>query len=100
MKLRTKIHLYTTLLMLVLLIVMNSGVYLLYEQLAINTEYKQLKSDSEELLTAFNNLSDVTDPSIVLRAYMPTNGAVHVLNETGMKFSRLKPFPLNLFNSK
>ncbi|MEK9199737.1 ATP-binding protein [Lysinibacillus halotolerans] len=83
MKLRTKIHLYTTLLMLVLLIVMNSGVYLLYEQLAINTEYKQLKSDSEELLTAFNNLSDVTDPSIVLRAYMPTNGAVHVLNETG-----------------
>lgn len=83
MKLRTKIHLYTTLLMLVLLIIMNSGVYLLYEQLAINTEYKQLKSDSEELLSAFNNLSDVTDPSIVLRAYMPTNGAVHVLNETG-----------------
>lgn len=83
MKLRTKIHLYTTLLMLVLLVIMNSGVYLLYEQLAINTEYKQLKSDSDELLTAFNNLSDVTDPSIVLRAYMPTNGAIRVLNESG-----------------
>ncbi|KGR76591.1 sensor histidine kinase [Ureibacillus sinduriensis] len=83
MKLRTKIHLFTTLLMLILLALMNTGVYLLYERLAINTEYEQLKGRGEELLTSFNQLTDATDPSIILRAYMPTDGAVRVLNDEG-----------------
>ncbi|MDN4494910.1 sensor histidine kinase [Ureibacillus aquaedulcis] len=89
MKLRTKIHLFTTLLMLFLLALMNSGVYLLYEQLAINTEYKQLKSRGEELLASFSQLTDgaATDPTIILRTYMPTDGAVRVLNEAGKPIS-------------
>ncbi|MCM3389414.1 sensor histidine kinase [Ureibacillus chungkukjangi] len=89
MKLRTKIHLITTLLMLILLALMNSGVYVLYEQLAINTEYKQLKVRGEELLTSFNQLTDVavTDPYIVLRAYMPTDGAIRLLDASGKQLS-------------
>ncbi|QCR33894.1 cell wall metabolism sensor histidine kinase WalK [Lysinibacillus sp. SGAir0095] len=89
MKLRTKIHLFTTLLMVILLALMNSGVYVLYEQLAINTEYKQLKTRGEELLTSLNQLTDetATDPMIVLRAYMPSDGAVRVLNASGKQIS-------------
>lgn len=84
MKLRTKIHLFTTLLTLVLLVLMNSGVYLLYEQLAINTEYKQLKTRGEELLSTFNGISDTAgDPDTVLRAYMPTDGAIRVVTDGG-----------------
>jgi two-component system sensor histidine kinase ArlS len=90
MKLRTKIHLFTTLLMLVLLVLMNSGVYLLYEQLAINTEYKQLKTRGEELLSTFKQLPDGTaDPNMVLRAYMPTDGAVRVINENGVEITSI-----------
>ncbi|CAM5217448.1 histidine kinase OS=Ureibacillus acetophenoni OX=614649 GN=SAMN05877842_1086 PE=4 SV=1 [Ureibacillus acetophenoni] len=83
MKLRTKIHLFTTLLMLVLIILVNFGVYKLYEQLSINTEYKQLELRGEELVTTFNQLTTISDPYIVLRSYMPSNGAIRVAKENG-----------------
>nr|WP_106781440.1 HAMP domain-containing sensor histidine kinase [Lysinibacillus timonensis] len=81
MKLRTKIHFFTTLLMLSLLVLVNFGVYKLYGQLSVNTEYKQLKIRGEELVTTFNQLTEPSDPDIVLRAYMPSDGAIRVLNE-------------------
>lgn len=84
MKLKSKIHLFTTLLMLVLLILMNSSVYLLYEHLAINTEYKQLKSRGEELLVAITQMEQDADPSMILRAYMPTNGAIRIEGVTSV----------------
>lgn len=81
MKLRTKIHLFTTLLMLVLIILVNFGVYKLYEQLSISTESKQLEKRGEELVRSFNQLPNISDPYIVLRSYMPSNGAIRVVNE-------------------
>ena len=90
MKLRTKIHLFTTLLMLILLVIMNSVVYLLYKEMAIDTEYKQLKTRSEELLTSFTQLNDYTDPYSILRSYMPTNGAIRVLDEQRNEITSVK----------
>lgn len=67
--------------MLILLILMNSSVYLLYEHLAIDTEYKQLKNRGEELLSAITQMEPNTEVTVVLRAYMPTNGAIRVVND-------------------
>ena len=78
MKLKTKIHLLTTILMLVILVSTNSGIYFLYEKLAYNTEYKQLQSRGDELSTALSQLEAQTTIKQVIRAYMPTNGAVYV----------------------
>ena len=101
MKLRTKIHLFTTLLMLILLIIMNSVVYLLYKEIAIDTEYKQLKTRSEELLTSSTQLNENIDPNSILRAYMPTNGAIRVLNEQGIEITSVQSsinFDINNLN--
>lgn len=81
MKLKTKIHLLTTLLMLVILVSTNIGIYFLYENLAYNTEYKQLQSRGDELSTALSKLEAQTNIKQVIRAYMPTNGAVYVYDE-------------------
>ena len=81
MKLKTKIHLLTTLLMLVILVSTNMGIYLLYEKLAYNTEYKQLQSRGDELSTALSQLEAQTTIKQVIRAYMPSNGAVYVYDE-------------------
>ncbi|RUL49297.1 sensor histidine kinase [Lysinibacillus antri] len=89
MKLRTKIHLFTTLLMVVLLIVMNYGIFLLYEQLSIDTEAKQLHSRGEELLTALSKLDQTANVDTVLRAYIPTNGAIRVLNTNGKEITSI-----------
>lgn len=86
MKLRTKIHLFTTLLMLALLILINIGVFKLYEELSINTEVEQLEARGEELLTTLNIITNVNTDE-VLRAFMPTNGKIRVLDENGNKIT-------------
>lgn len=78
MRLKTKIHLLTTLLMLVLLVATNSGIYFLYEKFAYNTEYKQLQARANELSSTLSQLNEQTDLQQVLRAYMPTDGAVYI----------------------
>ena len=67
--------------MLVILVSTNSGVYFLYEKLAYNTEYKQLQHRGDELSTALSQLEVQTNIQQVIRAYMPTDGAVHVHDE-------------------
>ena len=83
MKLSTKIHIFTTVLMLILLVLTNIGIYYLFERLAFNTEYEQLKDRGEKLVMTLSQLEVNTDPIPVLRAYMPIDGAVHVLDEKG-----------------
>lgn len=83
MKLRTKIHIFTTLLMLILLILTNVGIYYLFERLAYNTEYLQLKNRGDELVMTLSQLKADTDPTPVLRTYMPLDGALRVLDSNG-----------------
>jgi len=85
MRLKTKIHLLTTLLMLVILVATNSGIYFLYEQLAYNTEYKQLQARANELSSALSQLNEQTNLQQVLRAYMPTDGAVYIYEGEQLK---------------
>lgn len=85
MRLKTKIHLLTTLLMLVILVVTNGGIYFLYEQLAYNTENKQLQARANELSSALSQLNEQTNLQQVLRAYMPTDGAVYIYEGEQLK---------------
>lgn len=81
MRLKTKIHLLTTLLMLVMLVATNSGIYFLYDKFAYNTEYKQLQARANELSSTLSQLNEHTNLQQVLRAYMPTDGAVYIYDE-------------------
>lgn len=85
MRLKTKIHLLTTLLMLVILIATNSGIYFLYEKFAYNTEHNQLQTRANELSTTLSQLNAQTDLQQVLRAYMPTDGAVYIYEGEHLK---------------
>ncbi len=85
MRLKTKIHLLTTLLMLVILVATNSGIYFLYEKLADNTEEKQLQQRADELSTALSQLDEQSNLQQVLRAYMPTDGAVYIYDGEQLK---------------
>jgi len=83
MKLKNKIHLYSTLLMLLILTVTNVGIYLIYSQLAYETELQQLRTESESLVSALSQMNVSTNPATVLRAYSPANGGVRIVNESG-----------------
>lgn len=83
MKLKSKIHLYSTLLMLLILTVTNVGIYLIYSQLAYETELQQLRKESEGLVSALSQLDASTNPATVLRAYSPANGGVRIVDVSG-----------------
>jgi len=71
--------------MLVILVATNSGIYILYEKFAYNTEYKQLQTRADELSSALSQLNEQTNLQQVLRAYMPTDGAVYIYDGQHLK---------------
>jgi two-component system, OmpR family, sensor histidine kinase ArlS len=83
MKLKTKIHLFSTLLMLVILTLTNTGIYFVYKKLAFDTEYHQLTTQSQDLIASLSRMTGKTDPATVLRAYIPPQGVVRVVDTTG-----------------
>ncbi|TWT28012.1 cell wall metabolism sensor histidine kinase WalK [Planomicrobium sp. CPCC 101110] len=77
MKLKNKIHLWSTLLMLVILFVLMIVVYFTFSRLAHSTEVSQLETEAETIVTAIH-ANPADDPSAVLRAYVPPNGLIKV----------------------
>ncbi|MGX9133015.1 sensor histidine kinase [Rummeliibacillus sp. JY-2-4R] len=83
MKLKTKIHIFSTLLMLIILVLTTIGIYFMYKKMAYDTEYQQLLDESKELVTSINQTSSFNDPATILRAYIPVNGAIRIVDHTG-----------------
>ncbi len=83
MKLKTKIHLFSSILMLVILVVTNIGIYLLFEKITRTTEYTQLLSRAKELTVALSNVPTEGDAKLILRANVPPSGAIRVVDEKG-----------------
>jgi hypothetical protein len=83
MKLKTKIHLFSSILMLVILVVTNIGIYLLFEKITHTTEYTQLLGQAKELTVALSNVPTEGDAELILRANVPPNGAIRVVDEKG-----------------
>ncbi|SER66731.1 cell wall metabolism sensor histidine kinase WalK [Psychrobacillus sp. OK032] len=79
MKLKTKIHLFSTVLTLVILSMMNVGIYILFEKMAFDTEYKQLNIEVDELIAALSKVNKEADAATILRTYIPTNGGIRVI---------------------
>ncbi|MGI2327396.1 HAMP domain-containing sensor histidine kinase [Planococcus sp. YIM B11945] len=79
MKLRNKIHLWSTLLMLVILIVLMIIIYFTFSRLSFSTEIRQLETETEALVTTFNT-NPIEDPQTVLRAYVPPSGLIKVMD--------------------
>ena len=83
MKLKNKIHLYSSILMLVILVLTNIGIYFLFEGISHTTEHNQLLGRAKELTVALSNAQTESDAELILRANVPANGAIRVVDEKG-----------------
>ena len=83
MKLKTKIHLFSTILMLVILSLTNVGIYFLFEKMVYDTEYNQSQNRSEEITKSFSKMTENIDPLTVIRAHMPPNGGIRIIDAAG-----------------
>lgn len=83
MKLKNKIHSLSTVMMLILLILSNLGIYFTFDRTQHKTEYSQLLGSAKELTVALSKMTDEEEAEIILRAYVPPNGALRVVDENG-----------------
>jgi two-component system, OmpR family, sensor histidine kinase ArlS len=81
MKLRTKIHTYTTALMLVMLIGADLAVYYVYEKMTYDSEAAHIADRSEDLITLLAGTEDRDEETEMLRAYVPQAGAVTIIQD-------------------
>ncbi|MFJ7974009.1 sensor histidine kinase [Psychrobacillus sp. NPDC096389] len=80
MKLRNKINLYTSVLFIALLIVMNASIYILFSHLMMTNELNRAEANVEKIITDIGSTMDRIPPDELLRAYVPVDGMIRVLN--------------------
>lgn len=83
MKLKNKIHLWSTLLMLVVLFLLAIVIYFTFSRLAYDTEVSQLQAELESVVAAISSNPE-ENPRNILRGYVPANGLIRVTGETGL----------------
>lgn len=83
MKLKNKIHLWSSLLMLVLFFLLALVIYFTFSRLAYDTEVSQLQAELESVVAAVSSNPE-ENPRNILRGYVPANGLIRVTGETGL----------------
>ncbi|MEG7334448.1 sensor histidine kinase [Bacillus sp. 0102A] len=101
MKLKTKIHLYTSLSLLLLLILVHTAVYLIFSSALTSKDAARLADETSNIAEALHTAeTEGVALQDMLQAYLPANGMVRVVNGdqkavmTMTKEKAYKEFPL------
>ncbi|MFJ8066661.1 sensor histidine kinase [Psychrobacillus sp. NPDC096426] len=89
MKLRNKINLYTSVLFIVLLILMNASIYFLFSHLMMANELDRAEASIEKIVTDIGNTTDRIAPNQLLLAYVPVDGMIQVLKNDLMSNAKI-----------
>ncbi|WP_313894823.1 ATP-binding protein [Psychrobacillus sp.] len=81
MKLRNKINLYTSVLFITLLMLMNTSIYFLFSHLMMTNELDRANAEVEKIVTDITPVIDRITSDQLLFAYVPVNGMIQILNE-------------------
>ncbi|MBY7142337.1 HAMP domain-containing histidine kinase [Virgibacillus sp. NKC19-3] len=82
MKLRTKIQLFSSLFMLVLILLVNTSIYYLFYNITADSELEQLAAQTNTIAETLSSNPDIPT-SDLLDAYLPTDGMIRVIGEDG-----------------
>ncbi|OMF24974.1 hypothetical protein BK133_22130 [Paenibacillus sp. FSL H8-0548] len=81
MKLRTKTHLYSSVLFAILLLVANLTVYFIFYSLTLDRELDQILAETQQASMAIREADNNIATVELLRAYVPLNGMMRIVNE-------------------
>lgn len=80
MNLRRMIYLFSTVWLLVILLIVNVAIYFLFYKITTNGELNRMMGQTENISAAVQPESYI-DPADLLRAYLPANGMIRVINQ-------------------
>lgn len=81
MRLQNKINLYTTVLFVILLIMMNLFVYFVSSYMIIDSEMQRIRAETEKMVESMNESLNIIPTEDLLRAYVPVDGMVRVVTQ-------------------
>ncbi|WP_163971729.1 sensor histidine kinase [Oceanobacillus halotolerans] len=82
MKLRTKIQLFSSLFILILVLLVNTSIYFLFHKVAADRELEELIGETNTIVEAISSNRDSVT-SELLQAYLPSDGMIRVIKEDG-----------------
>lgn len=107
MKLKTKIHLYTSLSLLILLILVHTAVYLIFSSALTSKDAARLADETDNIAEAARAAeTEGVALQDMPQAYLPANGMVRVVNSeqkavmTITKEKAYKDFPLSFHSGE
>lgn len=83
MKLKTKIQLFSSLFMVVLLLLVNTSVYFLFYKNATDSQLEQLVAQSEILVERLSESTVDAESSELIKAFLPADGMAKVFSSEG-----------------
>ena len=85
MKLKSKIHLYSSILFAALLIIMNASIYVLFNYMSLNNEIEQAKTETAAIARGLQD-NAAMPLSDLLRAYAPIDGMLQIVGPNGESY--------------
>ncbi|WP_026908593.1 sensor histidine kinase [Paucisalibacillus globulus] len=87
MKLRTKIQLFTSIFMLVLILIINASIYFLFYNNSVDSELEELAEQTTTIISTMNTNQGIP-PGELIKAFLPADGLIRVYPETGSPLVR------------
>ncbi|MBH5320452.1 HAMP domain-containing histidine kinase [Paenibacillus sp. GSMTC-2017] len=81
MKLKSKIHFYSSILFAVMLILMNVSIYLLFSRLSIDSQLKQTEAQGVSIAEKIRKSAGKVEEGQLIRAYVPVDGMVRIARQ-------------------
>lgn len=82
MKLKTKIQLFSSLFMLLLILLVNTSIYFLFYKISAENELSRLSNETNTIVETLQANPDVPR-SQLLKAFVPENGIIRVIDQNG-----------------
>ncbi|MCR2821660.1 sensor histidine kinase [Lederbergia panacisoli] len=83
MKLHTKINLYTSVMFILLLVLVNSAIYFSFNRLMLNHELERTGAEALKTVEGMNKANTEINIRDLLKAYVPVNGMVKIVETNG-----------------
>ncbi|MRG87333.1 HAMP domain-containing sensor histidine kinase [Salinibacillus xinjiangensis] len=82
MKLRTKIQMYSTLVVFIVILLINTAIFYLFYKISIDAEIERVKSETNTIMEALaDNMDTTISPNDLMKAYIPSNGMIQIINQ-------------------
>lgn len=100
MHIRHLIQIFTSVWLLIVLVIVNFSIYFLFHHMTIRNELERVAQNAEEIAKYIRPNIDKTERSAMLRAFLPADGMIRIVNEnneavvtvaTNPELANLKP---------